>query len=270
MLCTTARHARSVAAGLLLSCQTKQKHTDGSNPPPNESTLVETGAHSGDTDSAPYEVGRCPPYAGLGVENPWEAHVTYLVNVPPYQATEMRWEGGRSHDESTEFAIEISSNTNEASLVYLVYPYHFTTKIYLHGWIDARCDEDGYWERGRTLTWTIQDLFDRYTLTTTTAVTWDPPILVVPTDLAPGMTWVIDTTQTTQYASGGTTTEDIHETRTAVRIETVSWSWNGMEDDALLVESSAGQQRWYQQDYGLVRGDGLTAAGGGYGIDDTE
>lgn len=265
MQCLSMSHARSVAAGLLLSCQPQEKGPHSTDSLPTESLPTDTGTHSGDTDSAAYTAGTCPPYSGFdAAENPWEARVYYLVGVPPYQVTEIL---SKKDGNDTDFTVIVQTTTNEAAPDYLLLPQHFTTRVFLSGQIEARCDEDGYWERGRTLTWTIQDVFDRYTLTTTTTVTWDPPILVVPADLAPSVAWDIDTTQTTRYGSGAATTETIRDTRTGLRIETISWGDGSKHTEALLVESSTGHQIWYHRDYGLVRGDGLTAVGGGYGDD---
>lgn len=265
------RPVYTVLAVLLSSCQQSPKTQPDSTSSEPDSTPVESGEHTAPQDSTPYGVGDCPPYSGLDVvKNPYELKENFLVTTPPYQATELDWNGRGERSELGDFVIELSSNTNELSPDVLVVPPPYTTRTYLSGWIDVRCNEDGYWERGRTVTWVLEDLFDRFEVTTTTIVTWDPPILVIPADLEPGMSWTINSTQTTQYESGAIATEIIDETRTALRIETIQWDAGHNETDALLVESTSWHQLWYHVDYGLVRGDGLTLMGGGYGIDDTE
>lgn len=261
--------ARACGATLiagLAACQSGDKGGGGKDAAPADSR-----GHSGEDSAAVYKPGYCPPYSGLEVaENPYELKENFLVTTPPYQATELDWIGRGERSELGDFVIELSSNTNELSPDVLVVPPPYTTRTYLSGWIDVRCNEDGYLERGRTVTWVLEDLFERFELTTTTIVTWDPPILVIPADLEPGMSWTINSTQTTQYESGAIATEIIDETRTALRIETIQWDAGHNETDALLVESTSWHQLWYHVDYGLVRGDGLTLMGGGYGMDDTE
>lgn len=254
----------------LLSCQGAEKRqVDTSQPMDTLSDSIgESGSHHDTTDSGSYTPGYCPPYSGLNVEeNTYESVLTYLTVNPPYQVAELELNGLREEYNTPEFTIHLEGRLSDDYQEAIYYPYHYLLEIGVSGEIHIRCDEDGYWELGRTLTLRARDLFERHELTTTVTTTWDPPALVLPAQVMPGDEWTVESTKTTIFSSGTSTAETIRETRRAVGIEIVDWGWRDAQTEALVVEGDRGGRLWYIEDIGIARGEGLTLVGGGLGSD---
>lgn len=229
---------------------------------------ADSRAHSGEDSGGEYEPGYCPPYSGLNVgDNKYDAVLTYLTMSPPYQVAELELDGLREKYGVPEFTIRLEGRLDDDYQEAVYVPYLYLMEVGVSAEIRIRCDEDGYWELGRTATVRARDLFERYDLTTTVTTTWDPPVLVMPAQLMPGDEWTVESTKTVLFDSGARNVETIRETRRAVGMEPVDWGWRDSQTEALVVEGDGGDRLWYIEDLGIARGKGLTLVGGGLGDD---
>lgn len=199
-------------------------------------------------DSSPTIVYDCPALSGMPASrNRLHGDMEYLLSSPR-GLTNSNVVVNSYEEDGLPFEVSDVKSGGDEPLGYFSIEY-----------VELQCASDGLVELGRKIDWTFYSVDTGLVDAPTAYVTYDPPMLIIPTDLSVGTTWEINTTRTVRSLHG-TSEETVSERREGIEMETMDL-YEGEDWPVLRVESSSGRTYWYAEEYGLVRGDGLELIG---------